>query len=73
MRALDVVTADGSLRHVTAASEPDLFWALRGGGEPLGVVTGMEIGLVPVPVVYGGGLHFDAAHAADGAGRVPRC
>lgn len=65
VRALDVVTADGSLRHVTATSEPDLFWALRGGGEPLGVVTGMEVGLMPVPVVHGGGLHFDAARAAD--------
>jgi hypothetical protein len=65
VRALDVVTADGSLRQVTATSEPDLFWALRGGGMPLGVVTGMEIGLMPVPVVHGGGLHFDAAHAAE--------
>jgi FAD/FMN-containing dehydrogenase len=65
VRAFDVVTADGRLRHVTATSEPDLFWALRGGGEPLGVVTGMEIALVPVPVVHGGGLHFDAAHAAE--------
>jgi FAD/FMN-containing dehydrogenase len=63
--ALDVVTADGRLRHVTASSEPDLFWALRGGGELLGVVTGMEVELVSVPVVYGGGLHFDASHAAD--------
>jgi FAD/FMN-containing dehydrogenase len=65
VRALDVVTADGRLRHVTETSEPDLFWALRGGGEPLGIVTGMEIALVPVPVVHGGGLHFDAAHAAE--------
>jgi FAD/FMN-containing dehydrogenase len=64
VRAFDLVTADGHLRHVTATSEPDLFWALRGGGEPLGVVTGMEIGLMSVPVVYGGGLHFDAEHAA---------
>jgi hypothetical protein len=64
VRALDVVTADGVARHVTATSEPDLFWALRGGGELLAVVTGMEIALVPVPVVHGGGLHFDAAHAA---------
>ncbi|HEX6352390.1 FAD-binding oxidoreductase [Actinophytocola sp.] len=65
VRALDVVTADGNLRHVTATSHPDLFWALRGGGELLGIVTAMEIGLVPVPVVYGGGLHFDAVHAAE--------
>lgn len=65
VRALDVVTADGSLRHVTVTSDPDLFWALRGGGELLGVVTGMEVDLLPVPVVHGGGLHFDTARAAD--------
>lgn len=63
--ALDVVTADGRLRHVTAASEPDLFWALRGGRDLLGVVTALEVALVPVPVVYGGGLYFDAAHADE--------
>lgn len=63
--AFDVVTADGRPRHVTAATEPDLFWALRGGRAPVGVVTGMTIGLVPVPVVYGGGLHFDAVHAEE--------
>lgn len=61
--ALDVVTADGRLRHVTAETEPDLFWALRGGRAAVGVVTAMTIGLVPVPVVHGGGLHFDAADA----------
>jgi FAD/FMN-containing dehydrogenase len=65
VRALDVVTADGHLRHVTPTSDPDLFWALRGGGELLGIVTGMEIALMAVPVVYGGGLHFDAAYAPD--------
>ncbi len=63
--ALDVVTADGRQRHVTEESEPDLFWALRGGRAPVGVVTGMTIGLVPVPVVHGGGLHFDAVHAEE--------
>jgi FAD/FMN-containing dehydrogenase len=61
--ALDVVTADGRRRHVTAASEPDLFWALRGGRDLLGIVTGLEVALVPMTVVHGGGLYFDAAHA----------
>lgn len=63
VRRLELVTADGRLREVTAESEPDLFWALRGGGGNFGVVTGMEIGLVPVPRLYGGGLYF-AAEAA---------
>ncbi|QWF78639.1 FAD-binding oxidoreductase [Amycolatopsis sp. CA-230715] len=60
VRRIDLVTADGKLREVTGASDPDLFWALRGGGGNFGVVTGMEIDLVPVSRIYGGGLFFDA-------------
>ncbi|MFI7415224.1 FAD-binding oxidoreductase [Streptomyces sp. NPDC049627] len=59
VRSLDVVTADGRLRHVTPESEADLYWALLGGGHAFGVVTGMEIGLVPVRTLYGGSLAFD--------------
>ncbi|WP_051802568.1 FAD-binding oxidoreductase [Actinocatenispora sera] len=59
VQQLDVVTADGQLRHATADTEPDLYWGLRGGGGNLGVVTGMRIGLLPVARVYGGSLAFD--------------
>ncbi|MEU6142484.1 FAD-binding oxidoreductase [Streptomyces sp. NPDC047081] len=59
VRSLDVVTADGVLRHVTRDSEPDLYWALLGGGHNFGVVTELEIGLVPVKTLYGGSLAFD--------------
>ncbi|SFB44399.1 FAD/FMN-containing dehydrogenase [Amycolatopsis marina] len=65
VRRLDVVTADGELRHVTADSDPDLFWALRGGGGNFGVVTGMEIGLVQLTAIYGGGLSFDVERVPD--------
>ncbi|MEU7742240.1 FAD-binding oxidoreductase [Nonomuraea sp. NPDC049158] len=61
VRAVEVVTADGVLREVTAATEPDLFWALLGGRGNFGVVTALEIGLVPVTALYGGGLFFDLA------------
>ncbi|MFJ3927289.1 FAD-binding oxidoreductase [Streptomyces sp. NPDC090022] len=63
VRAVDVVTADGRLRHVTADSDPDLFWALRGGRDHFGVVTALEISLLPVATVYGGGMYFDAGQA----------
>ncbi|GII93985.1 FAD-binding oxidoreductase [Sinosporangium siamense] len=65
VRRLDVVTLDGRLREVTAAAEPDLFWALRGGGGDFGVVTGMEIDLFPVARIYGGTLFFDAGRVPD--------
>ncbi|MFH8371128.1 FAD-binding oxidoreductase [Streptomyces sp. NPDC018031] len=60
VRAMDVVTADGRLRHVTPDAEPELYWALLGGRDNFGIVTGMEFGLVPVARLYGGGLFFDA-------------
>jgi len=59
VRSLDVVTADGRLRRVTRESEPDLYWALLGAGHAFGVVTELEIGLVPVRTLYGGSLAFD--------------
>jgi hypothetical protein len=59
VRAIDVVTADAGLRHVTAESDPELFWALRGGRANFGVVTRLEIDLMPVSRLYGGGLYFD--------------
>lgn len=65
VRALKVVTADGSCRHVTAAEEPDLFWAMRGGGGNFGVVADMQIGLMPVTRLYGGCLFFDLAEAPE--------
>ncbi|MBT2207138.1 MULTISPECIES: FAD-binding oxidoreductase [Actinomadura] len=59
VRSLEVVTADARLRHVTPDGDPDLFWALLGGRANFGVVTSLEIGLVPVERLYGGGLYFD--------------
>ncbi|MEU7582479.1 FAD-binding oxidoreductase [Streptomyces sp. NPDC041068] len=59
VRSVDVVTADGTLRHVTADGDPELFWGLLGGGANLGVVTELEIGLVPVARVFGGAIAFD--------------
>src|SRR5690242_2045462 len=44
----ELVTVDGEVHRVTDASEPELMWALRGGGGNFGVVTSFEFGLHPV-------------------------
>lgn len=61
--AVDIVDAAGNPRHVTAESEPDLFWALRGGGGDFGIVTGIELALLDRPGVYGGRLTWPAEYA----------
>jgi FAD/FMN-containing dehydrogenase len=63
--SLDVVTADGRLRHVTADSDPDLFWAMRGGKDKLGVVTAMVCELFPQAEIYGGGVWFAIHRVAE--------
>jgi FAD/FMN-containing dehydrogenase len=65
VRSLDVVTADGQLRQVDATSEPELFWALRGGKGNFGVVTALEFDVFPVARIYGGGLYFPGERMAD--------
>ncbi len=58
VRAIEVVTADGEVRTASPESEPDLFWALRGGGGNFGVVTALEFELYPIAEVYAGALFF---------------
>ncbi|GAA3309043.1 hypothetical protein GCM10020295_72620 [Streptomyces cinereospinus] len=67
VRSLDIVTADGLLRTVSPAREPDLSWAVRGGKGNFGVVVAAEIELLPLRTVYGGELYYpgeDPGHAA---------
>jgi FAD/FMN-containing dehydrogenase len=58
--AADVVTADGRLVRTDAETEPDLFWAIRGGGGNFGVVTRLRFRLHPVGTVWGGMLFLPA-------------
>lgn len=60
--AIDVVTADGRLRCVSAESEPDLFGALLGGKSNFGVVVAMEFALFPVTRLYAGALFYSGEH-----------
>jgi len=61
----DVVTADGQFRKASAKDEPDLFWALRGGGGNFGVVTSLEYRLHPVTQVLGGMVIYPLDQARD--------
>jgi len=63
--AAEVVLADGTLHRVHAGNEPDLFWALRGGGGNLGVVTALELALLPVSEVFAGVLLWEGSRARE--------
>ncbi|WP_308066755.1 FAD-binding protein [Microtetraspora sp. AC03309] len=65
VRAFEVVDSHGDRGRVTAASDPDLFWALRGGGGDFALVTAMEIDLHPAPCLYGGRILWPAARAQE--------
>lgn len=53
--SVELVTADGSVLHVSDESNPELFWGLRGGGGNFGIATSFEFQLHKVgPIVHGG-------------------
>ena len=62
---IEVVTADGEARLVDAESDPDLFWALRGGGGNFGVAASFEFETHPLDMVLGGLLAHPLAAAGD--------
>ena len=68
---VEVVTADGQARIVNADDEPDLFWALRGGGGNFGVAASFEFETHPLDVVLGGLLAHPLAAARRGVRHVP--
>ncbi len=61
----DIVTADGKFRTVNEERDPDLFWAIRGGGGNFGVVTTFEFQLHPVSTVLGGPIFYPIEMAEE--------
>ncbi|MHC9293302.1 FAD-binding oxidoreductase [Mycobacterium sp. LTG2003] len=64
VRSFELVTGKGQLLRATPDENAELFWGLRGGKSTLGIVTAVEIDLLPIPEFYGGALYFDGADAA---------
>jgi hypothetical protein len=63
--AVEIVTADGRLVRADQENEPDLFWAVRGGGGNFGVVTAIEIALYEEPELYAGAMFWPVEQAAE--------
>ncbi|GAA2789568.1 FAD-binding oxidoreductase [Saccharopolyspora taberi] len=58
VRELELITADGVQRTLSPTSNPDLFWAVRGGKSNFGVVVSATIDLVPQARLYGGAFRY---------------
>ena len=63
--AVELVTAEGRVLDVTADSDPDLFWALRGGGGNYGIASSIKFRLHPMPTVTGGLIAHPIERAAE--------
>jgi FAD/FMN-containing dehydrogenase len=63
--SFDIIDADGNQARVTAESDPDLFWALRGGGGDFALVTAIELRLYPERALYGGRITWHGAQAPE--------
>jgi hypothetical protein len=73
VRRLRMVTPDGEAREITADTETELFWAVRGGGGNFGVVTELEFDLFPGDSLYGGGLYLPGEAAPELMAAFGRC
>jgi FAD/FMN-containing dehydrogenase len=65
MLSADVVLANGKFTRASAKENPDLFWALRGGGGNFGVVTAFTFKLHKIATVYAGPMLYDLSDATD--------
>jgi hypothetical protein len=65
VRAFEVLDAEGVPARVTASADPELFWALRGGGGDYALVTALELDLYPAAELFGGQLMWPVERAAE--------
>ena len=66
LKSAELVMADGSVRRAAADENPDLFWAIRGGGGNFGIAASLEYELHPVgPMITGGLVAHPFARAVD--------
>jgi hypothetical protein len=66
LKSVEIVTADGKIRNVSDDEDPDLFWAIRGGGGNFGVVSHFEYQLHPFArEVYSGNIVWPVEQARD--------
>jgi hypothetical protein len=63
--SVEIVTAGGEIRRIDADTDPDLFWAVRGGGGSFGAVTAIEFALFPVAEVYAGIMLWPIERAGE--------
>jgi hypothetical protein len=63
--AVELVTSDGRFVRLDSENEPDLFWAVRGGGGSFGVVTAIELELYPTPELYAGAMFWPVERAGE--------
>jgi FAD/FMN-containing dehydrogenase len=63
--AIELVDANGAERRADADNDPELFWALRGGGGDFGLVTALEFELLPIAEVFAGALFFPVERAGE--------
>jgi FAD/FMN-containing dehydrogenase len=66
LRAVELVTADGKVLRASKQEEPDLFWAIRGGGGNFGIATSLEYDLHTVgPIITGGPIIYPIERSRD--------
>jgi len=65
VHSFEVVLGDGTIATASADSEPELFWALRGGGGSLAIVTSVELETFAISEVFAGVGIWDGRHSAE--------